>query len=188
MLKLIGLGFVLYLTGCIGLSVIELVGHRMSPNATCMFDKSVSVIPIDYDWALLLITLKGTGSIISSLTTLKFLIAQSPHQMKGLLYGCYFAFNGITKVFGYNLYRPLKLLYHTTPSCGFYYYLAQSIILIFVLILFIIVSKWYKLRARDNPININLIVADHVEKYINQREEQSDSYGTNDDSFIIKSQ
>ena len=32
----------------------------------------------------------------------------------------------------------VKLLYHTIPSCGFYYYLAQSIILIFVLMLFII--------------------------------------------------
>ena len=66
--------------------LIELVGHRMSPNATCMFDELVSVIPIDYDWALLLIILRGTGSIISTLTltTLKFLIAQSPHQMKGL--------------------------------------------------------------------------------------------------------
>ena len=95
MLKLIRLGFVLYLTGCIDLSVIELMGHRMSPNATCMLDKSVSFIPINYDWALLL---KGTGSIISSLTTLIFLIAQSPHQMKGLLYSCYYAFNGITKV------------------------------------------------------------------------------------------
>ena len=49
MLKLIRLGFVLYLTGCIDLSVIELMGHRMSPNATCMLDKSVSFIPINYD-------------------------------------------------------------------------------------------------------------------------------------------
>ena len=120
MLKLIGLGFVLYLTGCIGLSVVELVGHRMSSNATCMFDKSVSVIPIDYDWALLLMIIRGTGTIVASLTIVKFLIAQSPHQMKGLIYGCYFAFNGITKVLEYNLYRPLQLLYHTTPSCGFY--------------------------------------------------------------------
>ena len=137
----------LNLTGCIGLSVIELVGHRMCPNATCMFDESVSVIPIDYNWALLLIILRGTGSIVSTLTTLKFLIAQSPHQMKRLttkqLLLC-IQWNYKSA----NLYRPLnKLLCHTTPSSRSYYYLAQSIILIFVLILFTIVSKWYKLRA-----------------------------------------
>ena len=53
MLKLIGFGIVLHLSGCLGLSVIELIGHRMSPNATCQFDKPVSVIPINYNWALL---------------------------------------------------------------------------------------------------------------------------------------
>ena len=190
MLKLIGLSFVLNLTGCIGLSVIELVGHRMNPNATCLFDEPVSVIPIDYDWALLLMILRGTGTIITTLTILKFIIAQSPRQMKGLLYGCFYAFNGVAKMFGYNLHRPFKLLYHTTPSCGFYYYLTQSIILIFILILFIIVSKWYKLRTRNNPINVNLIVADHVEKYINQRKEHDNiqySYGATDNDLIINS-
>lgn len=188
MLKLMGIGFILQIIGCIGLSVIELIGHRMNPNVTCLFDEPVSAIPIDYDWALLLMIIRGTGTIIASLTTLKFIIAQSPHQMKGLLYGCYFAVNGIAQAIGYNLYRPFKLLYHTTLSCGFYYYLTQSIMLIFILILFIIVSKWYKLRMRNNPININLIVADHVEKYINQRKEHDNiqySYGATDNDIII---
>ena len=163
----------------------------MSPNATCQFDKPVSVIPINYNWALLPLLLKGTGSMVVALTLVKFLIAQSPHQMKGLLYGCFYSFNSIAKVLGYNLYHPFKLLSHTTPSCGFYYYLTESVILIFILILFINVSKWYKLRMRNNPININLIVADHVEKYISQREEslesQLDSYETSDSSLIINS-
>ena len=188
MLKLIGLGFILQVTGCLGVSVIELVGHRMNPNATCLFDEPVSVIPIDYDWALLLIIIRGTGNIIGSLTIIKFLIAQSPHQMKGLLYGCYYGFNGVAKLIGHNLYRPFKLLSHTTPSCGFYYYLTQSIIFIFIIILFVMISKWYKLRMRNNPININLIVADHVEKYINQREEHDNiqySYGATDNDLII---
>ena len=186
MLKLMGIGFILQVTGCLGLSVIELIGHRMNPNVTCLFNEPVSVIPIDYDWALLLMIIRGTGTIVASLTTLKFIIAQSPHQMKGLLYGCYFAVNGIAQAIGYNLYRPFKLLSHTTPSCGFYYYLTQSIILIFILILFIIVSKWYKLRTRNNPINVNLIVADHVEKYINQRKEHDNIlYGATDNDILI---
>ena len=184
MLKIIGLGFVLYLFGCLYLSFIEFIGHRMNPNATCLFDVPVSVIPIDYDWALLPLLLKGMGSIIVGITLVKFLIAQSPHQIKGLLYGCYYAFNGIAKVIGYNLYRPFKQLYHTTPSCGFYYYITQTIILTVILILFIIVSKWYKLRTRNNPINFTLIVAENI----NQKEHTqslSDSYGATDDSLII---
>ena len=188
MLKLIGIGFILQVTGCLGLSVIELVGHRMNPNATCLFDEPVSVIPIDYDWALCLMIIRGTGNIIGSLTIIKFLIAQSPHQMKGVLYGCYYGFNGVAKLIGHNLYCPFKLLSHTTPSCGFYYYLTQSIIFVFIIILFIMISKWYKLRTRNNPININLIVADHVEKYINQREEHDNiqySYAATDNDLII---
>ena len=189
MLKIIGIGFVLYFTGSLGLSVIEFIGHRMNPNATCLFDEPVSVIPIDYDWALLLIILRGMGTEILTLTNIKFIIAQSPHQIKGLLYGCSYAFNGVAKLIGFNSYRPFKLLSHTTPSCGFYYYVTQSIILIFILILFVIVSKWYKLRTRNNPVNINLIIADHVEKYINQRNEHIQSqysYGATDNDLIIK--
>ena len=61
----------------------------------------------------------------------------------------------------------MNVISYHTYSFGFYYYLTRSITFVFIIILFIIVSKWYNLRVRNNPINTNLIVADYFEKYIN---------------------
>ena len=58
-----------------------------------------------------------------------------------------------------------------TPSCGFYYYLVLSILLILSLVLFTIAAKRYKLRERERHVNIQAIVEDHYERYFDQEEE-----------------
>ena len=91
--------------------------------------------------------------------------------MKGFLFGLYYAFNGIAKLIGYNLHYPYKSLPQSIPiSCGFYYYLT-TLFLSLAFIIFIILSKHYKLRVRDNPVNIHMIADTHITAYINQEEE-----------------
>ena len=58
-----------------------------------------------------------------------------------------------------------------TPSCGFYYYLVQSILIMLFLVIFVIVAKRYKLRERDRHVNIQAIVEEHYERYFDQEEE-----------------
>ena len=52
------------------------------------------------------------------------------------------------------------------PSCGFYYYLVLSILLMLSLVLFTIAAKRYKLRERERHVNIQAIAEEHYERYL----------------------
>ena len=92
--------------------------------------------------------------------------------MKGFLFGLWFAFNGIAKLIGYNLYCPFQFHPTCIPiNCSFYYYLTQTFLLFLVFIIFLILSKHYKLRMRNNPVNIHMIAETRITTYIDQDEE-----------------
>ena len=63
------------------------------------------------------------------------------------------------------------MLKYFTPSCGFYYYLVLSILIMLSLVLFIIAAKRYKLRERERHVNIQAIAEEHYERYLDQEEE-----------------
>ena len=173
MLTLIGAGLFLQVLETVGLLVIETIGHLQTPNVTCMFNNTINeVMSLNYYWTMIPLILRAVGSVFCVIVFFEFIIAQSPHEMKGLLLGLLFAFVGITKLIGYNLYRPFQLLPTSIPiSCGFYYYLTQTLLLFFVLIIFLVLSKHYKLRVRNNPLNLHMIAETHITAYINQEEE-----------------
>ena len=62
-----------------------------------------------------------------------------------------------------------------TPSCGLYYYLVQSLLLLLSFVPYIITAKWHKLRERERErerhINIQAIMEKHYERYFDQEEE-----------------
>ena len=115
----------------------------------------------------------GFGIVFCTVGSFEFIIAQSPLQMKGLLLGHWFPFNGMAKLIGYNFYRPFLLLPESIPiSCDFYYYLTQTLLLSLVFIIFLILSKYYKMRVRNNTVNIHMIAETHVTAYINQESDK----------------
>ena len=173
MLTLIGAGLFIHVLGTVGMVVIETIGHVQSANVTCMFNDNINeVMSLNYYWTMIPLMLRVSASVFCGIVILKFIIAQSPHEMKGFLFGLWFAFNGIAKLIGYNLYRPFHFLPTSIPiSCGFYYYLTQTLLLFLVFIIFLILSKHYKLRMRNNPVNLHMIAETHIAAYINQEEE-----------------
>ena len=173
MLTLIGTGLFIQVLGTVGMVVIETIGHLQTPNVTCMFNDNINeVMSLNYYWTMIPLMLRVVGSIFGGIVLFEFIIAQSPHVMKGFLFGHWFAFNGMAKLIGYNLYRPFKLLPQSIPiSCGFYYYLTQTLLLSLVFIIFLILFKHYKLRMRNNPVNIHMIAETHITAYIDQEEE-----------------
>ena len=75
-------------------------------------------------------------------------------------------------LFTYNNECSFQFLSTSIPiSCGFYYYLTQTFLLFFVLIIYLILSKYYKLRMRNNPVNLHIIAETHITAYINQEKE-----------------
>ena len=173
MLTLIGAGLFIQVLETVGMVVIETIGHIQAPNATCMFNSIINeVMSLNYYWTIIPLMLQAVGFFVCVIVLFEFIIAQSPHEMKGFLFGLWFAFDGIARLIGYNLYRPFQFLPVSIPiSCGFYYYLTQTLLLSLVFIIFLILSKHYKLRMRNNPVNIYMIAETHITAYIDQEEE-----------------
>ena len=173
MLTLIGAGLFIHVLGTVGMVVIETIGHLQTPNVTCMFNNTINeVMSLNYYWTMIPLILQTVGCVLCVIVLIEFIIAQSPHEMKGFLLGLWFAFSGIANLLGYNLYRPFQFLPTSIPiSCGFYYYLTQTFLLSLVFIIYLILFKHYKLRMRNNPVNLHTIAETHITAYINQEED-----------------
>ena len=85
----------------------------------------------------------------------------------------------------YSLQLLLKHFSDATPSCGFYYYLVLSILIMLSLVLFTIAAKQYKLRERERHVNIQAIAEEHYERYLDQEEEYMREAANNDDITIV---
>ena len=187
MLTIIGAGLFIQVLGPVGMVVIDTIGHLQTPNVTCMFNDNINeVMSLNYYWIIIPLTLRVIGSIFCVIVIIEFVIAQSPYEMKGFLLGLLFAFDGIAKLIGYNLYRPFQFLPASIPiSCGFYFHLTQTLLLLLLFVVFYILSKHYKLRVRNNPVNIHMIADTHITAYINQEEEYYRE--SDEENYSIKS-
>ena len=90
----------------------------------------------------------------------ELIISQSPDKMKGVIIGISLAF----RVF--ILFFTFILLQFTL--C---YDLPVSLVLVVLFLVFLILSKCYTLRERNREINIQAIVEEHYERYMDQEEE-----------------
>ena len=100
--------------------------------------------------------LYGIAAPLISITVYEFISAQSPHTMKGLLLGVFYAFKGLFITLGSILTIPFaqETLWgdqHGLFDCGFYYYLSYSVFGVIGLVVFILAAKWYHYRERDDP-------------------------------------
>ena len=106
--------------------VIDVVGHSVnrtkSKNNTesqCMFEVTKYNYTLDYNslnmhWSVLVppSVFLGVGPLLVTTTTLEFISAQSPHSMKGLLIGVFFAIQAFFQLLGITAILPLPI--HST--------------------------------------------------------------------------
>ena len=168
MLLRLGIGIILFLLGVVSMLIIDLVGHSNTPpqhsNNTsfqCMF-KVTSInytkefTPLNMNWFVLIppSLLLGIGSPIVTATTIEFISAQSPHSMRSLLVGIYFAIRGFFYLLGYITSLPFSItttwINEAKISCGSVYLLLTSAIGLVGFILFSVAAKCYKYRKRDD--------------------------------------
>ena len=94
--------------------------------------------------------------------SLVFMMAQSPEKMKGLAMGISLAFRGFVVLVSMVLTRlEITLCYD----------LSISLVLVVLFVVFLILSNRYTLRERNREINIQAIVEEHYERYMDQEEE-----------------
>ena len=183
MLKIIGVGILLKASSFLGYVILDLVSHDVTTaNNTCLL--TVEANTLGYYNVLILNCINGLGGTLVAVITIKFIVAQTPNKMKGLAFTIYLGLRstilvkgGISKLFEHYMF----------PKCGLYYCLTQFLILCAVMVLYVVVSRWYRLRSRNNPINIHHIVETHVarnldreQEYLRENDNSSLSYGTID--------
>ena len=192
-MKRAGTGFVLCLIGTLLDLTLDTIGHLHSNNTHCMFDtysESANTLPIPLYWLLLSDIVFGIGTAIVIVSLTELILAQSPNSMRGVMMGVFAILLFIATAVNYGLQLLLEHFSNATPSCGFYYYLVLSILIMLSLVLFTIAAKRYKLRERERHVNIQAIAEEHYERYLDQEEEYmreaANMYKTNDVTVTSK--
>ena len=105
--------------------------------------------------------------------------AQSPHAMKGLIIGTFFAIKGIFQFLGATvLYVPFLSwnLHSSFPSCGFVYYLVNILVALSGLVAYTCVARRYQYRQRDEPDNVYRYAEDYYDRDIKNRVQNNYSW------------
>ena len=104
--------------------------------------------------------LYGVGKTVLAVLFLEVIIAQSPDKMKGLVMGIMVAFRGVVFL--------VSIKFVEFTLC---FDLSIITVLAILIIVFLVFSKRYTLRERNREINIQAIVEEHYERYMDQEEE-----------------
>ena len=193
MLKRIGLGMMLMVTPILCFFVLDTTGHATTMSNTCFLlnatisnsteEKLLNIDSIIGSGILMIpITVSICGSMIFYIAIFEFLYSQSPHSMKGLMIGTFFAIRGTFQLLGVLIILfpflrwPWKLSF---PSCGFVYNLVCIVVTFFGMVAFIWIAKRYRNRQRDEPDNIYRYAEEYYEKIQDESKSDSDYYYDN---------
>ena len=124
------------------------------------------------------------GFLLIHATVIEFISAQSPHSMKGLLVGIFFAIKGLFQLISAAAVVPFaipNIWNHINPvtNCGFGYYLFTIVVALIGLLVFSIVVKRYRYRQRDERPYDSRFAEEYYERYTDTTqnpETSSDEY------------
>ena len=178
MLKRMGLGMVLFFISglCTLLMGVICIPGLMDDTNECT-GSIFNYLKISPNYLLIPNVLNAFGNMLFYIATFEFICAQSPHSMKGLLIGTYYAIKGVFQLVGVLvIYAPITAWCKSDekfPVCGFIYYLVNVVILLIGTIAFIIVTRKYQYRQRDEPDNIYRYAEEY---YANAQDEPNYDY------------
>ena len=164
MLKRIGLGLCLLLLFMMALVAMDLQDYNTANNCTLsniVYDGTNT----NYILASLFKVISSIGGATVLITSLELTVAQSPVHMRGLMVGVWYGAIGVFIVLSYAIYVPHTLIH---SHCTLYYHVTVSVCVLVTISVYGVLAKCYKLRTRNDPINIPHIVATVYERYIEQ--------------------
>ena len=173
MLKRIGLGLCLLLLCMLVLVAMDLQDYTTANNCTLahiIYDGTNT----NYILTSLFEVISGIGSAIVLITSLELTVAQSPVHIRGLMVGVWYGANGVFIVLSYAIYVPHTLIH---SHCTLYYHVTVSVCVVVTISVYGVLAKCYKLRTRNDPVNIPHIVATVYERYIEQSKQHKQLHG-----------
>ena len=169
MLQCIGASLFVYIVGYMLLVASSVYGVIVSDDIqrylSCTALNMTTHPPdshVEWYWKLGPFLLYRIGFTISTFLILEFIVAQSPDKMKGLVFGLQLAFDSIVNSAYFFRVKVKFTLCYDLPS---------STVLVVLFVVFLVLSKRYTLRERNREINIQAIVEEHYERYMDQEEE-----------------
>ena len=188
MLKRIGLGMILILLSILCTSAMDAYGHIHANVTACFLNEDLDCDPytsqciyptlnINHNFLTIQYSLNAVGCMLLYIAVYEFICAQSPHAMKGLVIGTFFAIKGVFQLLGVVItYVPLGFgwkIVRIFPSCGFVYYLINAIIVFIGIVAYTCVARQYQYRERDEPDNTYRYAEEY---YANAQDEPNYDY------------
>ena len=135
----------------------QYIHAQQHPNITSvscplgMKFKNVETLSLDYKWMLFPYSLNTLALYIFITSIVKFMCAQSPYSMKGLIFGLMYGSAGFFTIVGYPIVLLIQLIAKKIVpfGCMLWYLVISSVVLVGILALVLIVFKCYKRRARE---------------------------------------
>jgi peptide/histidine transporter 3/4 len=179
----LGFGILLYFLGGLSLFLVDAIGHiqyqRNDTQCIVLFSESddslFDVSSLGMHWAVFIPSnvLIGIGPPLVTVTIFEFISAQSPHAMKGLLLGTYYAITGVYQFISsvalvpFFSYKFQSSGYLPRTGCLFGYSLYICVIAFIGLILFMVAAKCYRYREREDRPYDQRFVIDIYNRYLN---------------------
>ena len=165
-LNTLAIGMALYLVGYIAFEAVVVKGivdaDDVQSYLSCTTNTTLDYYHdyIEWYWKLGPYLFCGVGGTITLVLLKELIIAQSPDKMKGFVLGIMIA------SISANALVSGEIMALTLCS-----QISLTIILIAAFVVFLVLSKCYTLRERNREINIQAIVEEHYERYMDQEEE-----------------
>ena len=177
-LKRLWSGIILLTIPTICFFILDTVGHlNTSHNSECFLTNKYSLfsvngselesLGINYMFLFIPNFFYSCGYLIFHIAVFEFICSQSPHSMKGLLIGVFFAIRGIFQFLGALLFMFPFLgwkLSSSFPSCGFIYYLINIVFGLVGVVAYTWTARGYRNRQRDEPDNIYRYAEEYYDK------------------------
>ena len=182
MRKRIGLGLCLLLPYMTVLVAMDIQNYNTDDNnctltAIMYSDTSANYVLISVSEIIRII-----GGAIVILASVELTVAQSPGHMRGLMVGMWYGTIGVFLLLSYAIYVPHRLIH---SHCALYYHVTVSVCILVTISVYGVLAKNYKLRARNQVVNIPHIVETVYERYIEQSQQYKQLNGGDDNATLV---
>ena len=176
-LKRIFIGLVLLVAAICFLQILDaLLAHSVETTLNtdaCSFYSNYSLqsvsndtsVPFPFQLLVVLLISQGIAYQLVVISMFEFTLAQSPHNMQGLLIGIYYS-----SQFIYNTTYFLQNLY-----CFTWKYAVQAGVYVILICLYVAVARFYRKRQREEPSQHNQqqVIEDAYELYLTREIDES---------------
>ncbi|XP_011408290.1 PREDICTED: solute carrier family 15 member 4-like [Amphimedon queenslandica] len=151
-----------YLNVC-GENITTPVGSIDNETATDIMLPSESILIIPQ-------VFNGLSLLLTFLTALEFVLAQSPRSMQGLLIGVWYALQSFNVLL-------MTLLFTLNGGCSYISYAVRAGLAIVSFVTYVLTARWYKGRKRQESSNIqqNIIIEEYTARMLRHEAEELNS-------------